>query len=214
MFTSLHTEVLDRFNVTREHFRATCNPGSPAIAATSRGMCFVQMYAAWEFTVKTSVAAALESSCKHGMPFAQTRLELTALLLHGDFKSISDSGRETFWKRTLQTLRKTASDAPATAAADAFPTDNSHFRIAQIYLIWDIFGIKVPVVPSPRLMNLVGEVGENRNAIAHGRRTPNDVGRGYSIKDIEHKIDGMQEICVHVASTLELHCSLSANLAR
>lgn len=212
MFQSLKTDVLERFSVLRQHFDAVGVIGSPAVLATSRGMAFVQMYAVWEYTVKSSVKAATNSVCASGIPLNGIRLELTSLLLHSKLMSVSSSGKETY-RKILEFLRGTQSgDIPI--SHDAFPSDGSHYRLPQIYLIWEVFGISAPVVPDLRLTNLVGEVIEHRHAIAHGRETPQTIGRRFSKEDIRRKIDEMEQVCFHVISTLEIHCSSTANFVR
>jgi hypothetical protein len=83
-----------------------------------------------------------------------------------------------------------------------FPTDGSHYRVAQL---WTIFGITVPVVPESRLIARIDELVENRNAIAHGRRTPQEVGGRYSTSDIEKRIDDIEITTVYLVTEMENH---------
>jgi hypothetical protein len=88
---------------------------------------------------------------------------------------------------------------------DLFPSDGSHYRIAQLRTIWKIFSVGAPVVPEPRLIGRVEELVENRNAISHGRRTPEEVGGRYSVQDIADRVDDTNAICSHVLVALESH---------
>jgi len=69
------------------------------------------------------------------------------------------------------------------------------------------------VVPENRLLGRIEEMVENRNAITHGRRTPEDVGRGYSRLDIEERFTDLRRICEHVLGSLETHYNAGGLLA-
>ena len=60
-----------------------------------------------------------------------------------------------------------------------------------------------PIVPEQRHLGRIMELVENRNAIAHGRRTPEDVGRSYSKQDIEDRISDIFDICIYIVETIK-----------
>ena len=63
----------------------------------------------------------------------------------------------------------------------------------------------MPVVPEPRLVGRIEELVENRNAIAHGRRTPEEVGGRYSTAEIEKTADDIEKIGSYFVTELERH---------
>jgi hypothetical protein len=148
------------------------------------------------------------------MPLNGIRLEIAGLLLQPELDSLVRSGKEKFWGNTTKFLGMLGSTAQPAPNPGLFPNDGSHYRLAQVFTIWSIFGIAAPAVPRVTLTQLVGEIVEHRNAIAHGRGTPEEIGRRYSKDDILGKIDGLLEICMHISLTLENHCKSAANLAR
>jgi hypothetical protein len=87
----------------------------------------------------------------------------------------------------------------------AFPSDGSHFRARQIQTIWDIFGLTGPIVPDNKFIGRIDELVENRNAIAHGRRTSEDVGSGYSFDDMGKRVDDIEKISIHLLTEMENH---------
>lgn len=97
---------------------------------------------------------------------------------------------------------------------DVLPKDGSHYRRSQLETIWSLFGITAPIVPDGRMYPLIGELVENRNAVAHGRRTPEDVGSGYSKDDCYIKVGLTQDLCTYLVATLQTHCADPKNLAR
>jgi hypothetical protein len=77
--------------------------------------------------------------------------------------------------------------------------------VKQLETIWAVFGLTVPVVPELRLLGRIEELVENRNAIAHGRRTAVEVGGRYSALEIEKRIDDVEQISSYVVTQMEDH---------
>lgn len=214
MFTDLQDEINRRCLATERFFDSACRPGDAQVAATAKGIAFVQLYAVYEYTTKRAVQAALQEMRAAAHPVGDLAPELLSLALHTSVSSIIDSGRKTQWNRRMALFTKSCSTDPIDVPDNAFPNDGSHFRIQQLRTIWAIFGITDPVVPTVLMAPLIAELVENRNAIAHGRKTAHEVGRRYSKAEIKRKNDQTKQICTHIVSTIENHCSNPANLMR
>lgn len=79
------------------------------------------------------------------------------------------------------------------------------FDMARFKTIWNLFGIDGPTLPDLRLISRIDELVGNRNSIAHGRLTANEVGRDYSAKDLGRIIKDVSTIANHVIASLEDH---------
>lgn len=214
MFTDLRNEILCRHGATERYVDTTCRPGFAAIASASKGLAFVEMYAAYEYTVKELVHEGLRIVCSMSMPYGGIRLELLPLVLHPETAAVADAGRSMTWKRRIELFRKANSAQACSAVPVVFPNDGSHFRLSQLYTIWSLFGIAAPVLPTPMHTPLIGELVENRNAIAHGRETAHAVGRRYTKSEVIRKIHDTRDVCMYLASTVDAHCSMAQNLRR
>lgn len=179
---------------------------SPEIAIQLKGFAFIQMYATYEFTVRSSVQATLASLKSSNTPATGVRQETLSLVLDSCWSSAANAGLARLWECRIDLLERVRSAMPADDFQDTlFPTDGSHFRIRQLRTIWRVFGVNAPVVPDLRLQGRIEEIVENRNAVAHGRRTAEDVGRDYSHLDIVERFIDLNNICQHVLVTLETH---------
>lgn len=213
MFTQLRSEILDRSLKLDHFFKDQVRLASVHSIATSKGLAFVQMYAIYEFTLHGAVEASIEAVCQLELSMGELRRELIALFLGNEFTSIRDCGVERRWKLQTQIMIKASSATSLTSSNNkVFPTDGSHYRRSQLQTIWDIFGVTSSIVPSGRIYPLIDELVENRNAIAHGRRTSDDVGRGYSETDIDKKIKETRDLCIHIVDSLAIHCSQKENV--
>jgi hypothetical protein len=214
MFSSLTNELSERFLSTQLYFDATCTSGSHPHDAISKGLAFISIYGNYEYTVRSTVAEAIRHIKQSKIQFQHVKIECLPLLLHSELNSVADAGAKTAWKRRVDLFRQVNAADACSTSDDAFPNDGSHYRISQIYAIWEAFGITNPVIPNPQWTQLIGEVVENRNAIAHGRRTSKDVGRGYSKDDIVKKFERMRDICLYIVSTVESHVTHTPNMLR
>ena len=214
MFAALRREIISRSFSLERHFKEQVASLSPPAVITAKGIAFVQMYAIHEFTLLGAVAAALNATGNHGLQVAEIRRELAALVLTPELQSYQTCGKEKLWNRNVELLMKSASSDIAIMPADAFPHNGSQYRRSQIETIWLVFGISVPIVPDPRILPLIDEVVGNRNAIAHGRITAEDIGQTYSHGQIETKMFQIRDLCLYVAATLEAHCTAVVNVRK
>jgi hypothetical protein len=215
MFKVLQNEILTRIFTIKEFFAATGNPASSAtVRPVSKGLIFVQLYSVYEYTVTGVVRASLTEINSHSTPINTIRLELLGIALDAELASVIDSQRTNKWESKMTLFRRVNASDILKISDHLFPNDGSHFRIQQLNTIWELFGITVPVVPHPRFATLIAELVDNRNAISHGRRTAEDVGRSYTESEIERKINDTQDLCIHIVTAMQGHCSSLPNLCR
>lgn len=208
MFGSLSGEIASRVSQASMGIIAndSLQERYPLYVAAARGMAFVELYALYEFTVRGAVHATLAAVAKSGVPVGKLPPSLLALILEGQWQSVSSSGRGHVFSRRIELLQEACGGQDLPQFDETlFPTDGSHYRQKQLYTVWAIFGIAQPVVPDARHLGRIEELVENRNAIAHGRRTPVDVGRRYSRADIEVRVQDTAAICNHIVDTLRDH---------
>ncbi len=175
-------------------------------ASICKGLAFVQLYGTYEYAVRASVQATLSGLRAAGLEIRTLRRELLALILDPLWESASSSGRGRMWERRIALIsRIDGTDLTSGLNDDLFPTDGSHYRVRQLQTIWQVFAVTEPVVPDLRYLGRIEEFVENRNAISHGRSSPEDVGRRYSRQEIVARVSDADAICNHIVSVLESH---------
>jgi hypothetical protein len=178
----------------------------PLEAAACKGLMFVHLYGVYEYAVHSAVQAVLAAVRAEQLCPRDLHHRSLTLFLNPGFSSASTAGRTRVWKRRLDLVASFESATPLQSLDDTlFPADGSHYRVAQLETIWAVFGITVPVVPESRLIGRIEELVENRNAIAHGRRTPEEVGGRYSVGEIEKRVDDIEKISVYLLTEMETH---------
>jgi hypothetical protein len=169
-------------------------------------MLFVELYGVYEYSVKTAVQAVLSFIRRDALAPVNINHNALTLALRGSFDSLSNVGPWKTWEKRLNLVSDLESQTPLHSLIDTvFPSDGSHFRESQLQTIWDIFGLSCPILPEKKHIGRVSELVENRNAIAHGRRTADDVGSGFSFDDMEQRINDVERISIYLLTEMETH---------
>lgn len=215
MFKIVQSELDDRI-LTIKSFQShieTLEDGKDRNAITCKGLIFVQLYAVYEYAVREVVRTLLASIKLLAPPHDSIKSELLSLVLNGFFDSASQSSEAKRWEARITLLDLIRSPKPIGEFSDTiFPSDGSHYRSGQLRTIWRVFGIDEPIVAEMKHLGRIDELVENRNAIAHGRITAEDIGKRYSSSDITKRVDDIELICSHILDTLRSHFTKSGFL--
>jgi hypothetical protein len=214
MFSDLRAEIIDRFFEAERNFKATHRLTDKRAKANYKGLVFVELYGIYEQTVCGIVREAILHMRSVAIPVDSVRAELLALVLNSELQSIADAGREKLWGCRIELFKKALSGVPVDVPDTVFPSNGNQYRPDQLQLIWAIFGIMEPTVPHSSSEQTILELVGRRNAIAHGRSRPAEVGRRLSPRDVKKKIKAIQKVCLHLIDTMELHCSAVTNLQK
>jgi hypothetical protein len=205
MFPIIRAEVESRFLLAEAVFKATrAFKGDVSLAA--KGMMFVQVYAVYEYTVKSAVQAAIDAINTHGTRLDDMRPELLCIFLHPELSSLRDVGEKGVWAARLQLFDRAFSRVEATSNL-IVPHDGSHYRYSALELIFRVFGINRLPVRRRAHISRINEVVENRNQIAHGSERAEDIGRRYTREDIAHVLNQMRSVCFLLLSVFDGYCA-------
>ena len=96
-------------------------------------------------------------------------------------------------------------NAKVVISHDMMPTDGKNIRYKQLKSIANSFGMKENVLPRNEIGGYIQEMVDNRNYIAHGNKTPKEVGRNFTILDLKNRCDYMEEVCNYVIAEYEAY---------
>jgi hypothetical protein len=206
MFPALKTEIEDRFADMALFFDATKGfTGDNEM--TAKGLMFVQVYAAYEYTICRVVELAIDAIKAHNHKLRDLSPPLLALFLDPELRSLRDVGHKGVWERRIKLFERAFSAARLDISADTeIPHDGSHFRYTQLEMIFQVFGITRLPVRRRRHIPRINEVVGHRNQIAHGSETAEDVGRRYSRSEISHIMKQMKSVCILQVDVFEAYC--------
>jgi hypothetical protein len=214
MFPPIRTDIESRFQTVEQFFQATKQfKGNVALAA--KGMTFVQVYAIYEYTVRTAVQVAIDAINAHKTRMRDISSPLMALYLDRELSALRDCGDKKVWNSRIELFKRAFSKDPVDLPNSAGPPhDGSHFRHTQLLMIFHVFGITRLPVRRKRHLYRIDEVVDNRNQIAHGSETAEEIGRRYSRSDVAHIIEQMKSVCLLLISIFDAYCSDSSRHKR
>lgn len=207
MFPVLKTEIEARFESIESFLGATKDLDADH-KAVAKGLIFVQIYAAYEFTVNRAVSTAIDLIKAHNHKIRDISPSLMTLILDPEFNAPRDGGRRNEWANRLRLFQRSDSTERVNISSDTRPpTDGSHYRYPQLQMIFNVFGIKRRPVRRGRHIQRIMEVVNHRNSIAHGDESPEDIGRKYTLSELRTVIRQMKSVCMLIVSVLDAYCA-------
>jgi RiboL-PSP-HEPN len=186
-------ELLDRIERIEVMLEATdlgsvsMGNGAPARVDASRearGVAVVLLYAAYEHLISTLTLDLAAEAKAAAIPNLALARGFKVFALVGSLKSVQGC-RAVGPQHAFQVMDALADPLSSTIEATWFPDDGSHFRSSQVKSICSILGLSEPETILGRAWDRIDTIVDERNAIAHGRRRPDEVGRRFSKPDLE-----------------------------
>lgn len=181
------------------------NPMTSANLSIAKGLFFVHLYGAYEYAVTSAVLETIQGINTAGCRIADCNPMLFSLVLHPECMSLAAVGPEKTFQKRWELFSLVSSPQLARIPDGLMPTDGKNIRYEQLESICKSFCVQEPVVPDMMLKGRVEELVENRNAIAHGRLSPRDVGGRYTVPELVKRLDDIEELCLHLILTLQDH---------
>jgi len=209
-FISVSQSSTLRFNevralLTEIRSRETIPPAPETeIVSTLRGLFFVNLYGAFEFSITEAVQTLLQEITRACIPYSQFEPLFHAVALDGKFSAISDAGRKKKWKARRELLSQQVSATVCGLNDTAFHHDLQNIWFETLSMLFDALCIAEPVVPEARLRGYIDEVVDRRNAVAHGRESPALIGRIRST-ELELRLDAISQTATHVILCFDKH---------
>lgn len=210
MLESVSSEATARLIEARSYLsllgsiaRATRSPTMKPRLAAAKGLFFVHLCGVYEYALTTALRESLRAINDENVPILKCQPVLLSMALDPECESLSVSGRSTVWDRRRKLFQRAKSAEPIKINNALIPTDGRNFQFQQLQSIWDTLAINDPVLPDPRLRGKLEEIVQKRNAIAHGRETPSEVGGRFTMQELQVRYRAIDRICTHIISTFQ-----------
>lgn len=185
----LHSDALsERIDVANRLIDETHPVGGATgpISREARGLAVVLLFAAYENLLTSLTRTLLEGEIRCHVGNGRLRPGFRAFALEAAAKSVRDVSEKKLYSSALPSLVDVAAPGGRRCTLDpsSFPSDGSFMKRSQIQLWCRTFDIPHPARLLHRTWPVIDTVVSERNGVAHGRLTPEDVGRGYSEADM------------------------------
>jgi len=180
--------LADRISVVQSLIDEThpAPPATSAISREARGLAIVLLFAAYEELLTSLTRTLLETAIRMRVGNRRLQPGFRAFALHSATSSARGVSDRKLFVTALPSLVDAAGQggAPPTINPDDFPNDGSFMKRSQIETWARLFNIGHPAKVLRRTWSGIDGVVAQRNGIAHGRLTPQEVGRTYTEAEI------------------------------
>lgn len=179
------------------------------ISREARGLVIVLLFAAYENLLKSLTRALLEAAVRLRVSNRRLQPGFRVFALANSAKSIRDLSHKKVYSHGLPRLVRDADPGGRVCTIDpnSFPDDGSFMMQSQISLWCRLFGIADPHTILSRSWTSIDAIVSQRNEVAHGRETPEDVGRRYTEKEIRQLINAWHADWLDFLATVEQRAS-------
>lgn len=183
----LERALRERVDVARRLVDATklVNPAVIDVSREARGLAIVLLFAAYENLLNTLCRTLLEAAAKTRARGRRLKPGLQLFLVHNELIGLADGGKSRIWRSAGLELIQAIQEKPASQLdMGLFPSDGSFMKASQIKLFCTLFDLGDPGPVLREVWPRINTIVDQRNAIAHGRMTPEQVGRTYSYEEL------------------------------
>ena len=157
-------------------------------SSINKGLFYVYIYGIYEEIVRQTVQKTIEELNARSVKINECIYELYALIFSAEYDSIYGVGNEHKWEKRWDISTKMIENPIVLIPNEIIPTDGKNLRYRQLQSIAKTFGIHDDILPRPEIGGDIQEMVNNRNYIAHGNKTPKEVGREVSVSDLQRKL--------------------------
>lgn len=179
-------------------------PASPSeFQNTLKGLFFVYLYGIFEMVVTKTIGRTIDELNSTGVKISECKLELLSLILSPEYDALYGVGENRKWPKRWDVSQKLIEDQPLSIIESLFPTDGKNIQKKQLESLNKSFGIIHPIFPHPEIQGYVEELVRFRNYISHGDMLPQEIGRSFSIVELEKRRNSIDELCTYFIDSYE-----------
>lgn len=165
---------------------------------TLKGLFFVHLYGAYEFAVKRMVEESLQYINSQNLIVSDCKATLLSVVLNPQCHSLRDAGRINVWKKRTELFSLVNSTNPVAIDTSLLPTSGRNLDASELESIWSAFGLAENTVAGSGNPTKVREVIQKRNEIAHGEYAPAQIGRRYTLNELNSVLNDIDLLCTHL----------------
>ncbi|CAL8978628.1 hypothetical protein CELL_02916 [Cellulomonas sp. T2.31MG-18] len=192
----IHVADLDERIATAMRLIDATHPDlGSGVSREARGLAVLLLFASYENLLTGLTRTLLEGAVRCGVSNRRLRPGFRMFAIDSAVQSLRNVSEKKVFVSALPDLIRAAgaSDRPGSINTNGFPNDGSYFRRSQIVVWCRTFGVPNPEVSLSKIWPQIDSVVNDRNGIAHGRLTPEAVGRNYTELEIRSLISDWRD---------------------
>lgn len=164
--------------------------GLPDAGREARGLSILLLFASYEHLLTSICRRLLEIAQSLGVGNRRLREGFRLFAVRNVIQAINGASEGKVWREVGHRLLECAFDSRnCTINPDLFPSDGSFMKRSQVAVFCELFQLGQPGPILREVWDRLDTVVSERNGIAHGRLTPDEVGRNYSLAEVRALVD-------------------------
>ncbi len=176
-----------------------------AFSLTLRGLMYVSLYGAIEYAITHGTQSFINYLCGLKINTKHLEYSMHSIALDSQLTSARDAGEKKKWETRRAIFSKLDSKAACSVPDTVFGTFLHNVYPKTVLEIFLCLGIEKAATAVESDIGYFKEITEKRNAVAHGREAPSDVGKGLTALDAEVRLNAAYSICSYFLDTMEEH---------
>ncbi len=154
------------------------------ISREARGLAILLLFASYEHLLVMLCQSVLEAALALRVANRRLRPGLKLIAAHASLQGLINSTETAIWTgKGLKLIEALDNRKACSIATTVFPRDGSFMKTSQIRVFCDVLGFGDPAPVLRELWPRIDTIVTERNKIAHGGATADEIGRAYSIAD-------------------------------
>lgn len=179
------------------------------ISREVRGLVILLLFASYENLLTSLCRGLLEKAATLRVGNRRLRTGFRQFAVHNILMSIANSTEKKIWKESGRQLLDRAFDSRScTIDTNVFPADGSFMKRSQVSLFFDIFELGEPGLVLKEIWGRLDAIVVQRNNIAHGKMTPEEVGRQYTSAEVRTLVDDWETRWLELITHVEAKASI------
>lgn len=164
---------------------------TPIELSIRKGLYVVLLYSSFEFSICRAISEVSLFISSKNVQFAHVDPSVYPYALDAELSSIAGVGRPKKWQRRAELFVKLISPDVVSLNEGCVLGELENAWAETLQKVFLIFGLPMSPFYDIRVKRQIDEIVERRNAVAHGRESAADVGRGYTVADLQIRQDEM-----------------------
>jgi hypothetical protein len=167
-----------------------------------RGLFYVHLYGAFERSVNDSVATFIRATVDLNVNVQHVTPHFLPVALDARFKSLQSTQGVGNWKKRLEFVGAMMATSTCAINDALFSEHLQNAWPRTLIAVASYLGIGMPAFEGSDVL-AVDEVVDKRNAIAHGRASPAEIGASTRSGTLENRFDSTRAVLVRFMAHLE-----------
>jgi hypothetical protein len=183
-------DLRDRLASVRRLLASTHQGLHPDVSREARGLVIVLLYASYEQLLTSLCRSLLETTAALRVGNRRLRPGFQVFAAYSKLQAANVATQSAIWRGHGLDVVKTIADRRfCTISSDVFPYDGTNMKRTQVSTFCNIFELGDPAPILREIWGRLDTIVAERNGIAHGRLRPEEIGRNYSISDLQSLVD-------------------------